>query len=83
VRSRAGREDYRDLRDQQAERNDPQLIGDRKADPVEDLGNAEVTEARARRMDRLRNLGEEIEREHRDDETKGITRTHDPGGMSR
>ena len=83
VRSRAGREDYRELRDQQVDRSDLQPTGDRKAEPVEDLGNAEVTEARARRMERLRNRSEEVEREHRDDEARGLIRGFDPGGRSR
>ena len=83
VRSRAGRDDYRELRDQQAERNDLQPTGDRKAEPIEDLGNAEVTEARVRRMERLRNRSEEVEREHRDDEARGIIRGFDPGDRSR
>ena len=83
VRSRAGREDYRELRDQQAAQNDPQPTNNHRAEPVEDLGNAEVTDARARRMERLRNLSEEVEREHRDDEARGMIRGFDPGGRSR
>lgn len=81
VRRRA---DYQVLHDQQAAPNDPQITGgDRKAEPAEDLGNAEVNEARARRMERLRNVSEEIEREHSDDEGRGIIRGFDPGGRSR
>lgn len=84
VRSRAGREDYRELGERQGERNDPEPASERRAGPIEDLGNAEVTEARARRMERLRNRSEEVEREQRDDAARGITRGGpEPGGRSR
>jgi hypothetical protein len=43
----------------------------------------EVSEPRAARLERLRRIQDDIDRERRDNEGKGIDRGRDPGGRSR
>jgi hypothetical protein len=60
-----------------------QIEREAEAAAYEVTGRGEMTNARAARLARLRGIDQEIERETRDEEGKGVDRSNDPGDRSR